>query len=114
MQLVWKQQISRKLLNISNLKLLVIGKSVISKLKASRDPSSWASIQTKEVTMKNPPESPYITAKELSTRWQCSRSSVDRIARIAGITRIYLGNGKNGMVRFSRKEVEAYERDRMI
>jgi hypothetical protein len=28
--------------------------------------------------------------------------------------RIYLGNGKNGIVRFLRKEVEAYERDRIV
>ena len=56
----------------------------------------------------------YISPKELAERWQCARSSVDRIARRAGIKRLYLGEGKNGMVRFLRKEVEAYELDRMI
>jgi len=56
----------------------------------------------------------YVSPKELSERWQCARSSVDRIARRAGIKRLYLGEGKNGMVRFLRKEVEAYELDRMI
>lgn len=58
--------------------------------------------------------SPFISPNELAERWQCARSSVDRIARRAGIKRICLGEGKNGMVRFLRKEVEAYEHDRMI
>jgi hypothetical protein len=58
--------------------------------------------------------SPYISPKELSERWQCARSSVDRIARRAGIKRLYLGEGRNGMVRFLRKEVESYELERMI
>jgi hypothetical protein len=62
----------------------------------------------------NKSPSPYISPKELAERWQCARSSVDRITRLAGMKRLYLGNGKNGIVRFSRKEVEAYELDRMI
>ena len=57
---------------------------------------------------------PYISVKELSERWQCARSSVDRVARRAGIKRLYLGEGRNGMVRFIRKEVEAYEMERLI
>lgn len=59
-------------------------------------------------------KTPYISAKELSERWQCARSSVDRVARRAGIKRLYLGEGRNGMVRFVRKEVEAYEHERML
>lgn len=51
----------------------------------------------------------YVSARELSDRWQCSRSSVDRIARRAGLTRLHLGEGKNGMVRYLRKEVVALE-----
>jgi len=58
--------------------------------------------------------SPFISPNELAERWQCARSSVDRIIRRAGIKRLCLGEGKNGMVRFSRKEVEAYEQNRMI
>ncbi len=58
--------------------------------------------------------SPYISPKELADRWQCARSSVDRITQRAGIKRLYLGEGKNGMVRFLRKEVEVYEQERMI
>lgn len=57
-------------------------------------------------------ESLYISPKELQQRWCCSRSSVDRIARRAGLTRLCLGEGRNGMVRFVRKEVEAYEAQR--
>ena len=56
-------------------------------------------------------KTPYISAKELTERWQCARSSVDRITRRAGIKRLYLGEGTNGMVRFLRKEVEFYERE---
>jgi len=69
------------------------------------------------MTMKSHSEqsqSPYISPKELTQRWQCARSSVDRITRLAGMKRLYLGHGKNGIVRFLRKEVEAYELDRMI
>lgn len=59
-------------------------------------------------------ESPYISPREISSRWKCSRSSVDRIARRGGLTRVCLGEGKNGMVRYIRKEVEAYEEKRRI
>jgi len=55
-----------------------------------------------------------ISPKELSTRWRCGRSSVDRIARRNGFTRLCLGEGKNGMVRYLRKEVETYEASRQV
>jgi hypothetical protein len=57
---------------------------------------------------------PYISPKELAERWRCARSSVDRIVQRAGLTRLYLGEGKNGIVRFIRKEVEAYEASRQV
>ena len=60
------------------------------------------------------PASTFLSPKELAVRWRCGRSSVDRIARLAGMTRLYLGQGKNGMVRYILKEVEAYEQSRMI
>lgn len=43
------------------------------------------------------------------SRWRCGRSSVDRIANRAGLKKLYLGEGKPGIVRFIRKEVDAYE-----
>jgi predicted DNA-binding transcriptional regulator AlpA len=58
--------------------------------------------------------SEYITPKELARRWGCSRSSVDRYAHAAGLTRLCLGYGKNGMVRYLRKEVIAYEQERLV
>lgn len=61
-----------------------------------------------------PAESLYVSPRELSSRWKCSRSSVDRIARRGGLTRLCLGEGKNGMVRYIRKEVEAYEQKRRV
>lgn len=59
-------------------------------------------------------ESPFFAPNELAERWCCSRSSVDRIARRARLTRICLGEGKNGIVRYDRKEVIAYEASRRI
>lgn len=59
-------------------------------------------------------EPTYITPKELAKRWGCSRSSVDRYARMAGLTRLCLGYGKNGSVRYLRKEVLAYEQERLV
>lgn len=58
--------------------------------------------------------SEFISPKELKDRWRCSRSSVDRIARRNHFTRICLGEGDNGMVRYLRKEVEAYEEKRRV
>lgn len=59
-------------------------------------------------------ESPYVSPKELAQRWQCTRSSVGRIASRAGFTVIYLGEGRNGMVRYLWEEVLAYEQSRMV
>jgi hypothetical protein len=58
--------------------------------------------------------SEFVSPKELAIRWQCSRSSVDRIARRNHFTRLCLGEGENGMVRYLRKEVEAYEASRRV
>ena len=58
--------------------------------------------------------SPYISPIELVERWRCARSSIVRIARRAGMKRLYLGEGRNGIVRYLRKEVEAYEQSRLI
>jgi len=57
---------------------------------------------------------PYISPNELAQRWCCARSSVDRIAARAKLKRLYLGEGKNGIVRYNRKEVEAYEASRTV
>ena len=56
--------------------------------------------------------SPFFSPRELQERWRCSRTSVDRIARRAGMARFCLGEGRNGIVRYSRKEVEAFEAKR--
>ncbi len=58
--------------------------------------------------------SPYLSPKELAQRWRCSPSSVDRIAQRAGLTRMCLGEGRNGIFRYIRKEVEAYETSRRV
>jgi hypothetical protein len=56
----------------------------------------------------------YFSPRELAERWACSRSSVDRIARRAGLSRLCLGWGRNGIVRYLRKEVVAYEQERLV
>jgi len=61
-----------------------------------------------------PTVSPYIAPRDLAKRWQCARSSVDRIARRAGLTRLCLGEGRNGIVRYIREEVQAYEATRRV
>lgn len=57
-------------------------------------------------------EPEFVSPRELASRWRCSRSSVDRIAQRVPLRRFYLGEGKNGMVRYLRKEVLAYEASR--
>ena len=59
-------------------------------------------------------KAPYISPKELAERWSCSRSSVDRIARRVGLSRLCIGEGKNGSIRYLRKEVIAYEEESLI
>ena len=55
-----------------------------------------------------------ISPKELALRWDCSRTSAQRIAGRAGIPKIMLGEGRNGMVRYSLTEVMNYEQSRKI
>ena len=52
---------------------------------------------------------PYISPRDLAERWRSTRSTVDRIAKRAGFTRVCLGTGKNGIVRYLREEAEAFE-----
>ena len=59
-------------------------------------------------------EREYLTPNELAIRWKCSRTSVNRYTKEAGLTRFCLGNGKNSAIRFLRKEVEAYEKTRQV
>lgn len=59
-------------------------------------------------------QSPYMAPRELSLRWRCSRSSVDRIARREGLKRLLLGSGKNGIVRYLRLEVELLEKRKLV
>ena len=56
--------------------------------------------------------SEFVSPRELSQRWQCSRSSVDRVARRAGLKRYIFGSGHNGMIRYRRREVVDYEAKR--
>jgi hypothetical protein len=68
-----------------------------------------------DTAMSKPTEDlPFFSPLELAQRWRVSRTSVDRICRRAGFTRMLLGAGKNGVVRYLKKEVTAYEASRQI
>ena len=56
----------------------------------------------------------FLSPRHLAERWSCSRTTAQRIAARAGITRFYLGEGRNGMVRYPLKEVIAYEEARRV
>lgn len=56
----------------------------------------------------------YITPRELAHRWSCSRSTVDRIAAREGLTRLCLGEGRNGLTRFLFDEIEMLEQERFL
>ena len=56
----------------------------------------------------------YLSPRDLVDRWRCSPSSVYRIVKQAGFTKICLGEGKNGIVRYLREEVDAYEASRRV
>lgn len=58
--------------------------------------------------------SPYLAPKELAARWRVTRSTADRIAREHGITRLCLGDGKNGSVRFRLDDVLRFEQQREV
>ncbi len=61
-----------------------------------------------------PAQQKYISPKELALRWCCSRSTVDRIAERERLTRLCLGDGQNGVIRYLCEEVETLESDRTL
>lgn len=54
----------------------------------------------------------YISPRQLAERWNCSRTSAQRIADRVGISKYLLGEGRNGIVRYSLDEIEGYEASR--
>jgi len=56
----------------------------------------------------------YLSPQDLAARWRCSRSTVDRIAEREGLTRLCLGEGRNGIIRYLRIEVEDLEESRLL
>lgn len=69
---------------------------------------------TKVVGMEQHSDSQFISPKELMLRWDCARSTVDKITKRQGMSRMYLGEGTNGMVRLIRAEVEDFETKQTI
>ncbi|TSK05047.1 MAG: hypothetical protein FPO08_16170 [Geobacter sp.] len=58
-------------------------------------------------------ESIYISPNKLAKRWDCSRSSVDRVTGKAKFRRFILGSGPNGNIRYLLEDVEEFERKRI-
>lgn len=56
----------------------------------------------------------YISPNKLAKRWDCSRSSVDRVAENAKFRRFILGSGRNGNIRYLLADVEEFERKRIV
>jgi len=56
----------------------------------------------------------YLSARDLAVRWRCSRSTVERIAQREKLTRLCLGEGRNGIIRYLREEVEELEESRLL
>lgn len=56
----------------------------------------------------------YLSPRDLAVRWRCSRSTVDRIVEREGLTRLCLGEGQNGIIRYLLAEVEELEESRLL
>lgn len=53
-----------------------------------------------------------LSPRDVALRWACSRTTAQRILDRAGVSRVNLGSGRNGLVRYPLDEVVAYERSR--
>lgn len=51
----------------------------------------------------------FLSPRQLAMRWDCSRTTAQRIADRVGIPKYYLGEGKNGLVRYAMQDIESYE-----
>jgi hypothetical protein len=58
--------------------------------------------------------SQYLSPRQLAVRWDCSRTTAQRIADRAGISKYFLGEGRNGIVRYAINDIEAFEGSRRI
>ena len=56
----------------------------------------------------------YLSPRDLAERWRCSRTSAQRIADRVGFSKVFLGEGKHGIVRYVRSEIEEYEASRTV
>jgi len=56
----------------------------------------------------------YVRPSALATRWNSSRTTVDRVARQNRFRKFMLGEGKVGSVRYLWEDVLAFEQQRAI
>ena len=50
----------------------------------------------------------FVSVKTLAGQWDCSRSTVSRLLKKAGVQAYYFGRGRNGSKRYLRRDVEAF------
>lgn len=55
-----------------------------------------------------------ISPRALARRWDCTRTTAQRIAERAKIPKVFLGEGKNGTVRYPIDAVKRYEASRTV
>ena len=56
----------------------------------------------------------YLSPRQLAERWDCSRTTAQRIVDRAGLSKYFLGEGRNGLVRYAMDEVESFEAARCL
>ncbi|MFA6132777.1 MAG: hypothetical protein WC869_02025 [Phycisphaerae bacterium] len=86
----------------------------LAQMKDEQDVKNAAKSRGKDSSDHDGSHQLFIASRQLAARWDCSRSQVDVIARRAGLRRVCLGEGRNGMVRYLLDEVEALERSRQV
>lgn len=70
--------------------------------------------QGKSAQEMDPKGTRYLSPRQLAARWDCSRTTAQRIAARAGISKYFLGEGRNGLVRYAVNEIEAFEASRRM
>ncbi len=53
----------------------------------------------------------FICAQTWAARWDCSISSIRRAAKRFRVRRVYVGDGRNGLVRFALQDIMRVEKE---
>ena len=53
----------------------------------------------------------FVSARTWAERWDCSLASVRRAAKRFVVRRVYVGKGRNGLVRYDLSDIEKIEEE---